>query len=78
MIKLSPFILEEIITRGRTIIIEDKEDPEEIYPVLYVTHVMRRDTTPKIVPETKAPPIRILTRKDIMFTPLNMMNQQGK
>ena len=36
---------------------------------------MRRDTTPKIVPETKAPPTRIQTRKDIMLTPLKMMKQ---
>ena len=39
---------------------------------------MRRDTNPYIVPETKVPPTRRLTRKDIMLTQLNMMNQQGK
>ena len=39
---------------------------------------MRRDTTPEIVPETKAPPTRRLTRKYIMLIPLKMMNQQGK
>ena len=53
MIKLSQFILEEIITRGRTTITKDKGDPEDIYPVLDVTHVMRGDTTPKIVTKTK-------------------------
>ena len=46
-----------------------------MYPVLDVTHVMRRDTTAEIVPETKVPPTRRLTRKDIMLTPLKMMNQ---
>jgi len=78
MIKLSQFILEEIITRGRTTITKDKGDPEDIYPVLDVTHVMRGDTTPKIVTKTKVPPTRRLTRRDIMLTPLKMMNQQGK
>ena len=72
MIKLSQF------TRGRTFITEDKEDPKEIYPVLDVTHVMRRDTTPKIIPETKAPPTRSLTRRGIMLTLLKRMNQKGK
>ena len=48
--------------------------PDEIYPVLDVTHVMRRDTSPEIVLETKVPPTRRLTRKDIMLTPLKMMN----
>ena len=66
MIKLSQSTLEEITTRGRTIITtrrraiikKEKEKPEEIYPVLDVTHVMIRDTTLDIVPETKAPPTR--------------------
>ena len=39
---------------------------------------MRRDTTPEIVPEVEAPSTRNQTRKDIMLTPLKMMNQQGK
>ena len=46
MIKLSQFALEEITTRGKTIITEDKGNPEEIYPISDVTHVMRRDTPP--------------------------------
>ena len=84
-IKLSQFTPEEIIerriiitTKGRNLITKDKGNLEEIYPVLDATHVMRRDTTPEIVPETKAPPTRSQTRKDIMFTQLKMMNQQRK
>ena len=77
-IKLSQFTLEEITTRGRTTITEDKGDPKEIYPVLDVTHVMRRDTTLEIVPETKAPPMRRRKIKYIMLTQLNMMNQRMK
>ena len=46
--------------------------------MLDVTHVMRRDTTPEIVLETKVLPTRRLTRKDIMLIPLKMMNRQGK
>ena len=61
-----------------------KEDPhhkrkrkkEDIYPILDVTHVMRRDTTPETIPETKAPPTRNRARKYIMITSLKMMNQQ--
>ena len=75
MIKLSQFTLEEITTRGRTTITKDKGYPEEIYPVIDVTHVMRRDTAAEIFLETKVPPTRRLTRKDTMLTPLNMMNQ---
>ena len=77
-IKLSQITLEEITTRGRTTITEDKGNPKEIYLVLDVTHVMRRDITPKIVPKTKAPPTRGPTRKDILLTLLKMMNQQRK
>ena len=64
--------------KGRTLITKYKINSEDIYLVLDDTHVMRRDTTPEIVPETKDPPTRILTRKDSMLTQLNMMNQQGK
>ena len=46
MIKLSQFIPKEITIRWRTIITKNKGDPEEIYLVLDVTHVMRRETTP--------------------------------
>ena len=49
MIKPSQFTLEEITTRGRTTIAEDEGDPEEIFLVLDVTHVIRRDTNPNIV-----------------------------
>ena len=45
--------------------------------MLDVTHVMRRDTTPKLFPKTKVPPTRRLKRKYIMLIPLKMMNQQG-
>ena len=78
MIKLSHYTLEETTTRGRITITKDKENPEEIYLVLDVTHVMRRDITPEIVLETKAPPTRSPTGKDIMFTSPKMMNQQRK
>ena len=61
MINLSGFTLEETTTRGRTTIKKDKGYPEEIYLVLYVMGVMRRDTTPEIVPKTKVPPTRSIT-----------------
>ena len=74
-IKLSQFTPEEITKRRRTIIIKEKIKSDEILPILDSTLVMRRDTTPNIVPVSKAPPTKGSARKYIMLTPLNMMNQ---
>ena len=85
-IKLSQFTPEEIkeirrtiiTTKWRTLITKEKRNFEEIYVVLDATHVMIRETTPDVVPETKAPPTRIQTVKYIMLTPSKMVNQQRK
>ena len=63
-----------ITTRGRIIIIKDKIISKEILPIIDATLVMRRDTTSYIFLETKTPSTRSPTRKDIMLTPLKMMN----
>ena len=65
-IKLSQLTQEEITerrrttitTKGRTIIIKDKRSLKKILPTFDATLVMRRDITPEIVQEIKAPSIR--------------------
>ena len=51
---------------------------EEIYLVLDALHVMRKDTSPKIVPETKVALKRRTTKEDIMLTLQRMMNLQER
>ena len=67
---------ESIITRIRKITLED---PGEIYLMSDAIHVMRRDTSPKIVLEIKvALTRRRTTKEDIMLTLQRMMNLPGR
>ena len=55
------------------------EDLAEIYLMSNAIHVMRRDTSPKIVPEIEvAPTGRIKTKEDIMLTLQRMISHVGR
>ena len=80
-IKLSQYTPRK--TEGTIIIpkvsIHTKITLEDIYLVSDATHVMRKDTSPKTVPETKeALKRRRTTKEDIMLTLQKMMNLEER
>ena len=87
--KLSQHTQRGMITRGCTTTVRKKNtttrirevtlNPEEIYLPVDAIHVMRRDTSPKIVLEIKvALTRRRTTKEDIMLTLQRMRNLPGR